>query len=69
MAGDDNDLIKITRMPYGLFGIGHLLKPEQVEGQLKKYGWIAEELDAEDRLMGRPLEINHKYFTVYYKYI
>jgi len=69
IVGDDKDLINITTIPYGLFGIGRLLKPEQVEGQLKKYGWILEEVNLVDTCMGRPLEIKHKYFTIYYDLI
>jgi len=62
------DLIAITEIPYGFFGIGQLLKPEQVKGKLRQYGWVMEEI-SEERLSGRPLEINHKYFTVYYDQI
>jgi hypothetical protein len=73
MVGDDNDLIKITTIPYALFDMENrrfgVLKPEELKKMLEKYGWTRKELNGDEELMGWPNEINHKYFKIWYRYI
>ncbi|MBI5191600.1 MAG: hypothetical protein HZA22_13155 [Nitrospirae bacterium] len=71
--GDDNQLIDITTIPYGLFHMPRyrrgVLKPEELASLLKKYGWTMEKRDIDDDVIGYPYEIEYKYFTVRYDYI
>lgn len=73
MVGDDNDLIKISMLPYGLFHLPRyrfgILTEEQVEQLLKKDNWKLEEQDTEERLAKWPITLENEYFTVHYKYI
>lgn len=74
MVGDDMDLIEITTLPYCLFYMSKykygVLKEDQVNFLLKKYGWErGERMDPDDDAAGFPYKVEHKYFTVYYKEI
>lgn len=76
MPGDDSDLIKITTIPYSLFGLPKyklgVLKPKNVEEQLKKNGWSKDksyEGYKEDVIFRGPETLKHKYFTLWYDYI
>lgn len=67
VPGDDMELIRITTLPYCVFGMPRyrfgILKPEQRSELLKEHGWTEEELDSENRLL------KHKYFQVVFKHI
>jgi len=73
MVGDDNDLIEITTIPYGLFHMSKyrfgVLKQKELDKFIQKYGWTMKEQHSEESLAGWPRELEHKYFRVYYKYI
>ncbi len=76
MVGDDNDLIKLTTIPYSLFQMHKyrfgVMKPEQIEEQLKKKGLSKDETNEKfktDILFHVSDELNHKYFKIYYEYI
>jgi hypothetical protein len=78
MPGENSDLVKITTIPYSLFGLPRyklgVLKPKKIEEQLKKNGWSKDETlekyYEEDAIYrGEPIELKHKYFTVWYNYI
>lgn len=73
MPGDDGDLVKITTIPYSVFHMPSkrfgVTTPDEYKKQIERNGWIAEERDGEQRIMGWPNTLNHKYFSVDYKYI
>lgn len=72
MPGDDYDLVKITTIPYSLFGLPRyklgVLKPSQIEEQLNKNGWFRNKTP-EDIIGPISENIEHKYFDIYYGYI
>ena len=73
LAGDNMALVPVTVLPYCIFRLPRyrygILKKDEEDKMLKKYGWEKEELDAEERLAGFPYTLTHKYFRVYYEYI
>lgn len=73
MAGDDKNLVKVTVLPYSLFGLPRfrfgIATPEDNAKKLQKYGWTPEEKSGELYDWHWPDQLEHKYFTAYYKYI
>lgn len=73
MVGDNNDLIKISTIPYALFHLPKyrfgMLTEEQLKQLLEKDNWKLEDQDSEARLANWPMMLENEYFTIHYKYI
>ena len=73
MRGDDNEFVKVTVLPYSLFGLPRfrfgIATPEENAKKLQKYGWTLEEKSGELYDRHFPDQLQHKYFNACYKYI
>ncbi len=73
MVGDDSELIKVTTIPYSVFNMPNkrfgVTEPKFLAERLAHYGWTVKKLHGEQRFMGWPEGLNHKFFHVTYKYI
>ncbi len=72
--GDDNELIKVATLPYASLGLWKYadMKFEDKDKIAKDFGWSKDETHEkwrEDVLYDVPDQLEHKYFTAYFRYI